>query len=641
MKTARSKAISRTIPSLDTIIAILLLAIGIIACILFTVIWHYYQIATLVIVAGASLFYLLSRSKLSQAVILPYFHEAHQLRLLTHIIFVVTLSASMWLLWNNLYYRPPLYFALVVISGASIILNILYSNEERDLQKNVILFKIIILSLFVYGGTYWEFPGIFGADPWRHITMIQSIIYQGHLSYQILLQYYLLPVFHIESASLSILTSLSPYIAVFASTGLFAAITCVFVYFIGKKVATAKIGLIAALIWPLADYTLQRATGITPNTLGCCLFTVILYLVLCRNIKTLAVRFLFMLLSITLILTHSVSALIMLVCLISIFIGIKLHRRTGEYNITYGDILFFGIAMLLRWMQNPPGGSAFLSWNISSLISVYQMGENSIISSTVSGNISYWIQIVNQGTNCLLIGFGVIGGLFYLQPKNRSGLRTAILLMVALFFAVVFGSSLSNLFMNVLPYRWYMFLYIPLSVLAIQGLSILTNTIGSRIFKSSIVIFVILTMLFLSNISNITENVNPFFYNGAKRSGYTQSELSAIQTLSDMEAGSPQTDADYGDIFRHVIGEDKYDAMIIRNADVFILRNYYLQHPEWDEKWMDYISKGYLVELSDDRLVTKGRVHILDYVRENVIEDKSVIYNNGSLKAYALTESNQ
>ena len=629
--------------ALDKVIAILILAAGAITSIISVGLWHYYQIALPVTVATASLLYLLLRGKLSRDVSFPKFQRIDRIRTVSHIIFAVSLSISIWLLWSNLYYRPPLYFTLVLVAVASIILEIFSLDEERNSQTYTVLFEIIILSLSVYGGIYWEFPGIFGADVWWHNEWIQETVSLGHITTGEFLAngYYLFPVFHLTAAVTSILTGLSAHSSVFASVGTLMAASCIFVFLIGKKLASTRIGLLAALIVPLTDWGILFGTSIVPNTLGFCLFAAILYLLFYRERITTSNTLLIILLSIALILTHTISAFIMLIALIAIFIAIKVYKQVDKPPPSYkhelvslGFVVLFSIAMITRWMQAPPGSAAFFDCTLTSLVNSLQMDTQFVLTAPAAqADISYGALLLNQGGYLLLLLCGVVGTLIYLHPKNRTGSRIALILTAAILIATPYIFVLFHL-RNVVPERWFIFFYVPLAILAAQGLLSISNILKGGIGKLAMVALVVLAIVAMMVVNNPANRDSPLLCNGVVRTGYTQSELTAIQTLSDMKCGRPETDDQYGNILPYVIGYDEYMDMVQRGNEVFIVRNYYLHHPEWNNRFRARIHLG-----GSHCNFTLQKVVIFDYMETQGLDNQVLIYSNPNVKVYTMPSS--
>ena len=140
---------------------------------------------------------------------------------------------------------------------------------------------------------------------------------------------------------------------------------------------------------------------------------------------------------------------------------------------------------------------------------------------------------------------------------------------------------------------------------------------------------IILVIIFMMTTNKIANNDSPQVFNGARRLGYTQSELTAINTLSDMGVGRPTADTYYGLIWPYVAGYDEYMEMVQGDSRVFIQRNYYLHHPEWNPHYMAGIIKGGYEEMRRTRVLISG------YMREQGIDRWPVIYINENVTVYS------
>jgi len=632
-----SKKLLQSDFALDKIIAILMLVIGVVV-----IVWSlsrgHYGVFDPSVVAIASLLYLLFRGKLSKAESLLESRGTNRIRLFSHLIFIIGLTLSIWLLWSNLYYRPLLYFVMVLIAAGSIILDIFYLDEGKYSQVVVTLFKIVILCLSVYAGIYYQFPGISGVDCWWHNEWIQETVNLGHLTEGQILDSggLIFPIFHLMGAITQIVTSLPSYSSVFASIGIFGVVSCVFIFLIGRKVANTKVGLLAALIVPLTDWgILFGSSSIVPNSLGFYFFSVILYLIFCRGRKMASDALLILLVSASLILTHTIASFVMLLSVIAIFIGIKLHEQISKSITPYkvvslSFVVLFSIAMLTRWMQSPPGYTPFFDVTLKHFFSSLQYeAQFAVAAQPIAVTIPYENILLDQGGHLLLLLFSFIGGLILLHPRNRTGLRTALVLVAWLSLFVVYLSQLFGL-TTILPGRWFLFIYVPVSILAVQGLFSISSFIKQKVGKLGLVMLVVLAIVFMMTTDHLANKDSPLILNGAIRTRYTQSELTAIETLSEMGCGRPKTDIFYGVIFPYIIGYDKYMNMVQGENEVFILRNYFLHRPEWNERYAERLHKGGVGAFTPENVVYS------DYVKERGIDKGSLIYSNPNVKVYAL-----
>jgi hypothetical protein len=523
------------------------------------------------------------------------------------------------------------------VAAASIVLDVFALSETKRLGTYVVLFKIIALSLTIYAGIYYQFPGIYGVDPWWHNQWIQETVNLGHITGGEFISndYFLFPVFHLSSAITQIVTELSTHTAIFVSTGAMIALSSLFVFLIGERLANTKVGLLAALILALGDTIIERSTAIIPMSLAFCFYLAILYLVLGRDRKRVSDTLLVVLLSVTLILTHTVATLVMLFCLIAVFIGIKFYKKTSKTLVSYESVSLtlitcFGLAMLARWMQTGYlGATPFFDWNLKNFIDSLQHEAGFILTGpAIIKNVPYAVSILGQGGYLLLVIFAVIGALIYLHPKNRTGPRTALALITAVFLAVPYSFVLFSL-RNILPERWFIFLYVPLSVLAVSGLSHMSSLIKGNIRKLGVIMLVILAGIFMMTTNTVANGDSPQVFNGASRIGYTQSELTAINTLSDIGVGRPIADEYYVLTFPYVAGYDKYMDMMRGDSRVFIQRNYYLQHAEWNQYYTGSILEGGFWERASEPML------ISDYMKEQGIDRWPIIYRNNNVTVYS------
>ena len=168
-----------------------------------------------------------------------YFIPTKSITLLLNIIFLFAFTASIILLRLNLYYRPPLYFILVSIACAAIAVEIFYSNEKPQVWS--VITKILLISLSVRAGIFYNFPALMGADIWGHMTYIQAIIDNGMIlrnveSIPYSFKYCDYPIFHLIITITQILTHTTLKNSLFLSIGFFAVVSTIFIYLIGKAV---------------------------------------------------------------------------------------------------------------------------------------------------------------------------------------------------------------------------------------------------------------------------------------------------------------------------------------------------------------------------------------------------------------------
>lgn len=632
-----SKLYKRVVSNIDKIIALTFIIITILYIILSLSKGHDVIILPIIILVSSTV-YLLFRDKISSDENLPNISESNRVSVITHIVFLISVTLLLWLSWSNLYYKPPMYFAFVLVAAASIIINIFYLNDTKILNIAIILIKITTLSYIIYSSIYYQFEGYYGTDSWLHNDWIQQIINIGHLTEDPLFvnSYYLFPIFHLSAAMISAITTLSSYSSLFASDVFLMAMSGIFIFTIGRTIINTKSGLLAALIVPLAANNIEKATNIIPMSLGYIFVLLIIYLIFGYEKKRVENILLIIFLSATLILTHTIAALAMLITLIIIYATYKLYGAIMETNTFYKTfshifIVLFLVLITMKWMQTPPGGAAFFDYRLSHLIESLQLDAQFVLETQQTiPNISYKVAVFDQAGYLILLFFSTIGSLYFLRLKKSAPNRISLVFVAGAIFILIYGFNLFGL-LNILPYRWYLFLYVPLSILAVAGLLWFSNLINSKTGRLAIIMLVLLVIIFGMTTNSLANRDSPFIFNDAKRLGYTQSEFAAIDTLSNVKAGRYISDNYFSAIFPYVLTDNEYKEMMQSNKSIFIQRNYYLNNPEWNDKYKVTIVAGHRYNIIALEVV------ILNFMKkEYMIDFMPIMYDNGNVNVHII-----
>lgn len=285
------------------------------------------------------------------------------------------------LIWYfNQYHRPTSYFIIISILATIIALEIFSFDASHSFWS--IFMKIVIPSLVLRGGIYFNYPSVIGYDAYFHTKMAEGITLTGHvLPIEISGKYFYAPVLHILISNVGILCQLPIKYAVFLSIGVISVISTLFIYIIGKSVAGPRIGLFAVLLANLNNQLIMRGiVNITPGSLVLCYFLVILYLFFVDTNHPLIRTVLLILLSLMMIITHQLTTFAVFIILTTLFFshtfisytkGVSLHR----YPSITAYILFFGISIVIYWMNmSLPNGSTFFDFTLNSFLSMFDGG---------------------------------------------------------------------------------------------------------------------------------------------------------------------------------------------------------------------------------------------------------------------------
>lgn len=604
--------------------------------------FHYF-----VVLFSPSLLYIFFRKKAPHKI--PDASSSKNLILAWIAIFLILVFLIIWVSHTNLYYKPPMYFFLCSLATLPIILHIFGCDTKKNHHLGIILVEIIILSGVVRYSIYYDSAGIYGQDPWWHTQWVKETIETAHITpgQYLINGYYNFPVFHLLNGIASIISLLSIHDVMFISIGVIGncVISTLFIFLIAKKIFSDKIALLSALVYSLSDYSIERGISILPMTLGVSLFILILYTIFIISTKNKAVfLMLFLLFSSTLVLTHTLASLITFISLVTIYIGNMIYNKIFNIKINanlrnttiilISLITIFGIMTVFVWSAKGADHQSFFERVvIPSIAHIFSAGKSRFANNSLRYSVPYIISLLESSTFWLLMFFAIFASLFPLSKKYKSGEKFNMILI----FLVLYGSvTISPIFsiQHILPWRWYVFIMVPLSILGVAGVFKLLSFVRNHAVKLIGIGLVIISIVSLAQITPPVNQTSPLFYSGysSSRACWTESELIAAKTLYGVSCGKPITDLYYGHIIPYIIGHNNYSKMCSKSNSIFILRNYYLNHPEWNNKYITYIHMGKYHSNYDP---TK-RYYITDLIKIYGIETEyaPLIYTNGNVKAY-------
>lgn len=541
---------------LDVIIGILGIFIGILAIYLsYTMNLRQQDIGFAVVIP--CLIYLAFRNKLIEPSH-DYFKPTKALIFLLNIIFLIAFTGSIILLRLNLCYRPPLYFIFVSIACAAIAVEIFIQNENTQVWS--VITKILLLSLSVRAGIFYNFPALMGADIWEHMKYIQAIIDNGMIlrnveSIPYSFRYCDYPIFHLIVTITQIVTHTTLKNSLFFSIGFFAVISTIFIYLIGKAIAGTKFGLLSALLFNINDVIINRGIcNIGVGTLVLGLFLMILYFVFkdSRGTRNSGIIIFLMLL---LVITHQLSTFASFVSLTAIFIGKQLydyiytHKETSV-NITLMSLMIFAIAVQIYWMNTYKSTTnvTFFAFVLRPFARIIKTGDFFPDPSSNPYIVLYehYSMIDNALYHfgyLILLFFAILGTLYWLSYKNVNAKKLEVVTALIALYVIVYGVTLSSFKDSMLPHRWLTFVYIFLCLAASQGMFTLTKLTKKKRNKAIAVFCIILLLTFFMITTPIVNRDSPIYCNDrTARYMYDESEIQGALTITKVYEGNIVSD---------------------------------------------------------------------------------------------------
>lgn len=603
----------------DTIIAIAVLIISLLLGFyqLLIIKEPLYAIAFLFII-GICLAYLLY-GKRNASTELVEKNDNLRLYLLLNISFFAILILSVLSLYlrSDPYIRPISYFILTSIMVVVIILEVLccYLKGPRAYFS---LFKIMIIAFSLRWTPVLLYPEVIGVDPWAHQMWTYDLISSGHIVSD--MAYTHMPVFHLLTATTSLVNEIDYRFAAMLSVGSLQIICDIlFVFLISKKFTNYKIALLAGLLLGIANYHIQKSFWTIPNTLGATVVLMMVYVLLdMKNRYQLKAMVLWIFCAIVLLLTHSVATMYMFVLLIALGAGYIVYDRLKSNHlsqpISLNIFILFTVMIFSYWFYVT---GLFDKFVILIKDTIVTPGE--VYSPAISLEASFASQIFAYLGMVLFFSF-VFWGLFFMISKasNRNSFAYAIggsaVLAIAIF--ALFGGKTA-----LLESRWIYFSQIMLALPLALTIWLFTKVTSNKFVRIALPTFLASTIAFFLIISPQSNIDNPTF-NNVPRSAFLKSEIQAMNTVSEIWEGSIASDILSNGPF--VFGL-KYEP----GAEFVIL-----DYSATEHKFVDY----------EDKLLFIRRETIADYTTNEfyitfIYPQFSKIYSSGSTFAYLNTQS--
>jgi hypothetical protein len=511
-----------------------------------------------IIFTFTSIVYLLFRKKLVCPAELNIQPGRH-LNLVLNIIFVLLFTGSIYALHAYIF-RPPVYFILISLCASVLAVEVLLYNPLKKYQLYILLFEICLVAFNLRAGIYLNYRGMIGVDPWTLRLFVEEIINKGAVvESEFLGEYSTFVIMQIYSAIASLICGVSSKLGMFIAVTVPNIICSIFIFLIARKFFSEKIGLITMLIYGFCDFSIAYSIQICAWSFGIAIYVITLYLLFVDNksINKYRSYFLFLFFAL-LILTHPVPTVILLIPLIAILVSTKIWKSKDAVSPTL--VLSYIVGTLAYWIYNSytiagEWGSTTEACFFDSVVGpLYRslITEASLlhrIESTelMTGGAGHPLfdSILNILGFSLLVLLGLVGGLILLSEKKRDILKLSLIPITLVLFAFPFGFGLFGI-RNIMNYRWFVYGYVTLAILAVIGL---TTIIGQRrsINKKIIIAFLIIFVLsFFMTTSTQSNHDSPlYFKDGARRLAFTEQELSIKNELIRAYSGPITVDGRY------------------------------------------------------------------------------------------------
>jgi len=520
----------------------------------------------------------------------------------------------------------------------TLVIEIFLMPEVRGAHLYIILAKIIITSLLLIAIPHHFFPNI-GQDFFEHSGLVRDMLTESHIP-SVGYDYYRdFLGMHFVVAAVKSVTNLNINTSMML-IGVYQVTSLLSLFCIGRTVLGGnKAALIGALFAGFSAPFVFWGYYIIPMTLGIGLLAVLIFLLIKSRTSGSRIPFvlLWLFLSFLMVYTHTISATICLVVVLSVYFADQfLHfwsKRSLPTDISFSTPLWFLFVLLGYWVY----------------ISRYWFGEFGKIIARAFTVPAFEIAglpsditpslLQNIGFTCLL-GLSVLASLYFWEHRNNY--RYALTLIAAFIGLnlVLLASGLLASPDILLPDRWSPSIYVIMAVSSAQGIFLIYYTarrISLRLFG---VTMIALVLAFTMVSTSLTGHSNPIINKEESyRSYWLESEITAAGRIVGLHNGEIVSDSTYRAYFEVYLerqGRDIYlpiteviEGLEVNNA--LVIRKYILCYPFralYPEGRLGYSSYGTKLDENQKQII-KGLEEKTGY---------SKIYSNGEVIAYLPTQ---
>lgn len=373
--------------------------------------------------------------------------------------------------FSEIYTRHPLFF--VLISGAVVILGVQIITFRGSSKIKIFLFiaKILLLSLILRASAYFVSPYPIGSDPWAHQEYVKYFLELGQVAVPSDFSFYYVnyPIAHLHAACTSLLASISPYDAMFLLGVILTFSTIVTFLIVRMLTGNIQLALVSMLLLNFVDIHIQWSIQVLAMSFGIAIYAFIIFFALkiCLEPEDRRkyIPFMFVFLSI-IVWTHTISAFITLVSLLTLIVGYIgyevlynrniLSFRSKNAQLLIIPLIFLAVIITYHWMDP---SYPFFDKTFGGLLKSLSMEAEFLGATTLSNVHGRWEELLQPVGFCLYAFFGIIGTLYCLSHKEQAKKYFPLVFLSFVLFFIRYAFPIFGI-RNVIPDRWPAFAFV-------------------------------------------------------------------------------------------------------------------------------------------------------------------------------------
>jgi len=472
-------------------------------------------------------------------------------------------------------HRSLAFYALGAVVGIGLLVQCVFA-ADRDLEPGLVLAQIVAYAAVLRYAALFTAPGVIGVDAWSHIRYARMIHDAGSLAPIAESKYYASPLFHLLAVTAADLFGVSVRDGIYLTVGAVMPLSVCFLYATGRLLVSARWALTAASLYAVADHSIRWGIHVIPTSLGLLFFLAIAY-ALTRLLHTdhgFRDVLLLVLLVFAVVLTHQISAFIVLVVLaVGLVAQLLLYfdvfrNESDRYPLSLGGtepvnlvgLLAFDLGLsTFAWSMTPYKGDTFLETVVNYLRSTLvesagflnlagPSGEaaaagGGAVESAGSPQLAKLALYLDTVGFLLVLFAATVGSIVVLRRKWATQTTYTYVGVVAVMLVFVLGLPLFGI-RNFVPGRWIAYLYVPLVLLGVVGLGHLSRNVRPGVAAVVLIMFAVATPAAMVVSSEATPD-NPVIEREKARYAYTDAELAAVETIGAVEPTGTEFHADH------------------------------------------------------------------------------------------------
>lgn len=569
-----------------------------------------------------------------------YFSAFKKANRASYLFWIIYFASVNILLLNDT--RPWYYF--LFISAAYLIIFIqIFSKNEATTQ---ILIELFFLMLNLIYSVTLKYGLYFGTtDLLPHIFMSQITYISGHVIPQSLSNYAYFPLYHILISEASYILNLDVKTSLFVITAPIYAITAFFIYYIFLRIIkNQQIALLSCALYSSSSIVVYYGVNVITRTMAFIGFIIILYFAYSdrEGNDKIKFKFLSLLFSVFLILTHQVSIPQILLIFTVLFVSEWLTQNKSFISSNYFvllNVLFISYWFFVAYL--------FVQNELTARLQSHFLDSVVILPGSTELVKNEWINTLGLFDDSIFLFFALLAiGYFLKYYKNTYASAFGL---VALFTLILYiPSPLNNNWQLMVLFRVdRMMLFISPFMAFVMGVGIylyLVNNmhITSRTLKNKFpLVFILLSFfVFVSLVYSVSDS-NDLWIN-SRHEYFNDKELNGFNYIcSNVPFGSPIY-SDYATV-RYLplkfedsekLGVPYYKTKKIKDADSIASYNGYIILRE-----QEFLSKGLYFGLGELE-IEGGSIYLYQGTKENKealysrLESNSKVYSNSAISLY-------